>query len=232
MSVAMIDILSRPGPSKTLLQAGETSSFRAFRFTDFASFSGRGRRETKCLHQIAVGASRIFREAFLCPDDSSPRSIPIRKMKGSLNGVSRPSPERLDRYLALRDLTDPDQGRHAINILTTSLSLAIEQWSALPADVIRRPPVVLITDNSMRLPRTRRDRALGTFSHYIDEKRMLRTTRRRPFRHCWRKPRSIGSSFAPGSSIAAMWWIACTSANRTRSTSGSPGEPGFAARIF
>jgi hypothetical protein len=42
MSVAMIDILSVPGPSKTLLQTGETLISRAFRFTDFASFSGRG----------------------------------------------------------------------------------------------------------------------------------------------------------------------------------------------
>ena len=73
-------------------------------------------------------------------------------------------------------MTDPDQGRHAINILTTNLSLAIEQWSALPADVIRRPPVVLITDNYDRLfyepdaiARSAR------YSHYIDEKRMLRT---------------------------------------------------------
>jgi phenylalanyl-tRNA synthetase alpha chain len=73
-------------------------------------------------------------------------------------------------------LTDPDQGRHAINILTANLSLAIEQWSALPADVIRRPPVVLITDNYDRLfyepdaiARSAR------YSHYIDEKRMLRT---------------------------------------------------------
>jgi hypothetical protein len=42
MSVAMIDILSVRGPSKTLLQTGETLISRAFRFTDFASFSGRG----------------------------------------------------------------------------------------------------------------------------------------------------------------------------------------------
>ena len=84
MSVAMIDILSFRGPSKTLLQTGETS-FRALSaLPTLRRLAAGGRRENKCLHQIAVGASRIFREAFLCPDDSSPRSIPIRKMKGSL----------------------------------------------------------------------------------------------------------------------------------------------------
>jgi phenylalanyl-tRNA synthetase alpha chain len=58
----------------------------------------------------------------------------------------------------------------------TNLTLAIARWSALPADVIRRSPVVLITDNYDRLfyepdaiARSAR------YSHYIDEKRMLRT---------------------------------------------------------
>jgi phenylalanyl-tRNA synthetase alpha chain len=58
----------------------------------------------------------------------------------------------------------------------TNLTLAIARWSALPADVIRRSPVVLTTDNYDRLfyepdaiARSAR------YSHYIDEKRMLRT---------------------------------------------------------
>jgi hypothetical protein len=42
MSVAMIDILSVRGPSKTLLQTGGTLISRVFRFSDLASFSGRG----------------------------------------------------------------------------------------------------------------------------------------------------------------------------------------------
>jgi phenylalanyl-tRNA synthetase alpha chain len=73
-------------------------------------------------------------------------------------------------------LTDPDQGRHAINILLTNLTAAIERWSALPADFIRRPAVVPITDNYDRLfyepdaiARSAR------YSHYIDGTRMLRT---------------------------------------------------------
>jgi len=97
-------------------------------------------------------------------------------LKGCSNGVSRLSPERLDRYLALRDLTDPDHGRHAINILMTNLIVAIERWSGLPADIVRRPPVAPITDNYDRLfyepdaiARSAR------YSHYIDGTHMLRT---------------------------------------------------------
>ena len=58
----------------------------------------------------------------------------------------------------------------------TNLTLAIERWSGLPANVVRRPPVVLITDNYDRLfyepdaiARSAR------YSHYVDEKHMLRT---------------------------------------------------------
>jgi phenylalanyl-tRNA synthetase alpha chain len=102
------------------------------------------------------------------------RSITERKAIG--HGISRLSPERLERYLALRDLTDPDQGRHAINILMNDLIAAVAQWSGLSADILRRPPVVPITDNYDRLfyepdaiARSAR------YSHYIDDMYMLRT---------------------------------------------------------
>jgi phenylalanyl-tRNA synthetase alpha chain len=73
-------------------------------------------------------------------------------------------------------LTDPDQGRHAINILLANLTTALARWSALPADIIRRSPVVPIADNYDRLfyepdaiARSAR------YSHYIDGMHMLRT---------------------------------------------------------
>lgn len=76
----------------------------------------------------------------------------------------------------MRDLTDPDQGRHAINILLADLTTAVARWSALAADIIRRSPVVPITDNYDRLfyepdaiARSAR------YSHYIDGMHMLRT---------------------------------------------------------
>jgi phenylalanyl-tRNA synthetase alpha chain len=75
----------------------------------------------------------------------------------------------------------------------TNVTSAIERWSGLPADIIRRPPIVLITDNYDRLfyepdavARSAR------YSHYIDDKHMLRPTRRPPSRRCCRKPRAIG----------------------------------------
>jgi phenylalanyl-tRNA synthetase alpha chain len=58
----------------------------------------------------------------------------------------------------------------------TSLISAIEQWSTLPADIVRKPPVVPIADNYDRLfyepdaiARSAR------YSHYIDDTHMLRT---------------------------------------------------------
>lgn len=92
------------------------------------------------------------------------------------HGVSCLSPERLQRYLALRDLTDPDQGRHAINILTDRLIAAVERYSALRAEIIRRPPVVTITDNYDRLFYEPEAIARSArYSHYIDDTHVLRT---------------------------------------------------------
>src|SRR5215470_112348 len=58
----------------------------------------------------------------------------------------------------------------------TNVTSAIERWSGLPADIIRRPPVVPIADNYDRLfyEPTAIARS-ARYSHYIDEKRMLRT---------------------------------------------------------
>jgi phenylalanyl-tRNA synthetase alpha chain len=56
------------------------------------------------------------------------------------------------------------------------LIAAVARWSGLPADIVRRSPVVLITDNYDRLfyepdaiARSAR------YSHYIDDIHMLRT---------------------------------------------------------
>ena len=104
------------------------------------------------------------------------RSTTKQEERAVSHGISRLSPERLDRYLALRDLTDPDQGLHAINILMNDLIAAVARWSGLPADIVRRPPVVPIADNYDRLfyepdaiARSAR------YSHYIDDIHMLRT---------------------------------------------------------
>lgn len=73
-------------------------------------------------------------------------------------------------------MTDPDQGRHAINILLNDLALAIERWSGLPADIVRTGPVVRISDNYDRLFYEADAIARSArYSHYLDDNNMLRT---------------------------------------------------------
>ena len=113
---------------------------------------------------------------FYWPRPILARSTTKQEERAVSHGISCLSPERLDRYLALRDLTDPDQGLHAINILMNDLITVVARWSGLRADILRRPPVVPITDNYDRLfyepdaiARSAR------YSHYIDDTHMLRT---------------------------------------------------------
>jgi phenylalanyl-tRNA synthetase alpha chain len=74
-------------------------------------------------------------------------------------------------------LTEPDQGRHAINTLLTSLTTAVARWSALPPDIIRGSPVVPITENYDRLFYEPDAIARAArYSHYIDAIHVLRTT--------------------------------------------------------
>jgi phenylalanyl-tRNA synthetase alpha chain len=112
---------------------------------------------------------------FCWPGQSLRGQSPIKR-KGYPHGVSRISPERLNRYLALRDLTDPDQGRHAINILMLEVIAAVARWSGLAADIVRRPPIVAIADNYDRLFYGPDAVARSAqYSHYVDDKHMLRT---------------------------------------------------------
>ena len=90
-------------------------------------------------------------------------------------GVSRLSPERLERYLALEDLTDP-KGGHAISIVLERLQTAIAKWSGLTPDVIRSSRIVSIEDNYDRLYYEPEAVARGSrYSHYVDDNRILRT---------------------------------------------------------
>ena len=67
--------------------------------------------------------------------------------------MSRPvlSPESLARALALRDLTDPAQGRHAMQDLLRELTAALTGLWRCPAVVERRSPLVSVADNYDRL---------------------------------------------------------------------------------
>ena len=58
----------------------------------------------------------------------------------------------------------------------TNLIAAIERWSGLPADIVRRPPVVPIAHNYDRLFYESDAIARSArYSHYIDGTHMLRT---------------------------------------------------------
>lgn len=91
-------------------------------------------------------------------------------------GVSRLSPERLNRYLALPDLTDSSSGVHAINIVLDKLVKAIERWSKLKAEIVRSSPIVSVKDNYDRLYYEPDAVARSVrYSHYVDDETILRT---------------------------------------------------------
>lgn len=98
-------------------------------------------------------------------------------MKGTnSNGVQRLSPERLKGYLALRDLTDPSLGVHAINMVLDEIISTAEAWSGLAAEVRRPSPIVTIQDNYDRLYYEPDAVARSArYSHYVDDEHILRT---------------------------------------------------------
>lgn len=73
-------------------------------------------------------------------------------------------------------MSDPAQGRHAVNIALANVVRALETFSGLTADIIRGSPVVRITDNYDRLFYEPDAVARSSrYSHYIDAERILRT---------------------------------------------------------
>ncbi|HVO19553.1 MAG TPA: hypothetical protein VMU15_09875 [Anaeromyxobacter sp.] len=92
--------------------------------------------------------------------------------------MSRPvlSPESLARALALRDLTDPAQGRHAMQDLLRELTVALTGLWRCPVVVERRSPVVSVADNYDRLHYPARGAARDArHSRYVSEGTLLRT---------------------------------------------------------
>ena len=86
------------------------------------------------------------------------------------------SPEQLARDLALRDLTDPDSGSHAIQLL---VDLAADTLNNAWGCAQRRSPgprIVAIADNYDNLAFTP-DAASRDARHtrYVDERQMLRS---------------------------------------------------------
>ena len=86
------------------------------------------------------------------------------------------SPSQLDRDLALRDLTDHGQGRHAVQLL---IDAAVARLAGTWHCQVRRhhgPRVVAIEDNydQLRIPPEAVSRD-ARYTRYVDDRRMLRS---------------------------------------------------------
>ncbi|MBO1031763.1 hypothetical protein IPV09_10505 [Tessaracoccus sp. SD287] len=86
------------------------------------------------------------------------------------------TPDQIQRALALRDLTDPAQGEHAIQQLLTSCVSALQDRWQCTVRYVRNPPVVAVSDNYDRLgydpADVTRDRR---YTRYLSPTAMLRS---------------------------------------------------------
>jgi len=86
------------------------------------------------------------------------------------------TPGQLERALALRDLTDPTAGEHAIQHIVTALETALSGRTGLPVRRDYGSRIVSVADNYDRLrfdaDAVTRDRR---YSRYLDAERMLRS---------------------------------------------------------
>ncbi len=86
------------------------------------------------------------------------------------------SSEALARALALRDLTDPAQGRHAMQDLLRDLTAALSGLWRCPVVVERRSPVVSVADNYDRLHYPPDGAARDArYTRYVSDEALLRT---------------------------------------------------------
>ena len=86
------------------------------------------------------------------------------------------TPDQLERALALRDLTDPAAGEHAIQHVVTALEAALSDRTGQPVRRDYGSRIVTVADNYDRLrfdaDAVTRDRR---YSRYLDAERMLRS---------------------------------------------------------
>lgn len=86
------------------------------------------------------------------------------------------TPQSLARALSLRDLTDPTQGRHAMQDLLREVTAALSGLWRCPVVVERRSPVVPVADNYDRLHYPPDGAARDArYTRYVDAGTVLRT---------------------------------------------------------
>jgi phenylalanyl-tRNA synthetase alpha chain len=86
------------------------------------------------------------------------------------------TPDQLARDLAVRDLTDPNEGPHALQLLVDAAVDALATAWGCDVRVARGPRVVPLTDNydALRFPAADVTRA-ARYTRYVDDGRMLRS---------------------------------------------------------
>ncbi|MGH3140994.1 MAG: hypothetical protein ACRDQE_14780 [Gaiellales bacterium] len=84
--------------------------------------------------------------------------------------------DQLDRALALRDLSDPASGPHAMQLVAGSIADALERAWRCPVLVHRSSPIVTIADNyeTLGYPADAPARE-ARYTRYVDDRRLLRT---------------------------------------------------------
>jgi phenylalanyl-tRNA synthetase alpha chain len=85
------------------------------------------------------------------------------------------TPNELERALALRDLSDPDRGPHAIQLVVDAITEALERAWGCPLRIYRGDPVVTVEDNYgvLGYPPDAPARE-ARYSRYVDSGHMLR----------------------------------------------------------
>ncbi len=84
--------------------------------------------------------------------------------------------DQLHHALSLRDLTDPDQGEHAMQLLLAQVVSALQRTWPSTVRYVRNPPVVAVRDNYDRLGyRTRDVTRARRYTRYLSPTTMLRS---------------------------------------------------------
>lgn len=86
------------------------------------------------------------------------------------------TPDELHRALTLRDLSDPAQGRHGIQVLLDDVVAALSRAWGSAVRTVRTPPVVAVRDNYDRLGYDPADVTReARYSRYVSPTTMLRS---------------------------------------------------------
>lgn len=86
------------------------------------------------------------------------------------------SHDALTRALTLRDLTDPSQGSHAMQLILAAITRALSLSTSVPIRIDRGRPVVPVSDNYDRLGYPEDGAARGSrYTRYVTDDLILRT---------------------------------------------------------